>query len=283
MEQNKTFNAPDNTAVRTALWRALHVQADAKPLILEDEIGLKLIAPPDGWQQRPDMKFTKRLRASIIARARFIEDLIIEQSQKGISQYVILGAGLDTFAQRRPDIASQLQIYEIDQPETLAWKRQRLIELGFGVPDYLHFVPVNFETSSWWKELLNAGFDINKPAVVACTGVSLYLTKEAIISTLNQIASLATGSKLAMTFYLPIELLEKEDQPMQEIAEKGAKETGTPFISFFTSDEILAMANDAGFKDVKTISTKDMEELYFKDRTDELIPSSGEIFLLATT
>ena len=134
MEQIKKIKEPDNTAVRTALWGALHVQADAEPHIIEDEIGLKLIAPPDDWQQRPDMKYTKRLRASIVARARFVEDLIIEQTKKGISQYVILGAGLNTFAQRRPDIASKLKIFEIDQPDTLAWKRQRLIELGFSVP-----------------------------------------------------------------------------------------------------------------------------------------------------
>ena len=219
MEQDQKIAEPDNTAVRTALWRALHVQLDAKPPIFEDEIGLKLVAPPDDWQQRPDMKYTKRLRASIIARSRFIEDLIIEQNKKGIGQYVILGAGLDTFAQRRPGIASKLQIYEIDQPGTLIWKEQRLTELGFGIPEYLHFVPVNFEASSWWERLLKAGFDIFKPAVVACTGVSLYLTKEAIIATLNQIATLARGSKLAMTFYLPIELLDEEDKPMQEIAE----------------------------------------------------------------
>ncbi|HYJ63106.1 MAG TPA: class I SAM-dependent methyltransferase [Parafilimonas sp.] len=283
MEQNKKIKEPDNTAVRTALWRAMHLQADAKPYIIEDEIGLKLIAPLDDWQQRPDIKFTKRLRASIIARARFIEDLIIEQSKQGIKQYVILGAGLDTFAQRKPDIASKLQIYEIDQPDTLAWKQQRLIELDFRIPKYLHFVPVNFETSSWWEQLLKAGFDINNPAVFACTGVSLYLTKEAIVATLNQIAKLASGSKLAITFYLPIELLDEEDKPMQEMAEKGARKSGTPFVSFFKPGEILAMAHNAGFKEVKTISTKDMEELYFKNRSDNLSPASGEIFLLATT
>ena len=263
MQLNKKITEPDNTAVRTALWRALHVQVDAKPHILEDEIGLKLIAPPHDWQQRPDMKFTKRLRASIIARARFIEDLIIEQSKQGIGQYVILGAGLDTFAQRRPGIASKLQIYEIDQPVTLAWKQQRLIELGFGIPDYLHFVPVNFETSSWWEQLLKAGFDTSKPAVVACTGVTLYLTKDAIVSTLHQIATIVPGSKLAMTFYLPMELLDEEDKPLQEMAEKGAREAGTPFVSFFAPDEILTLAHEAGFKEAKTISTKDMEQYYF--------------------
>ncbi len=295
-EQNKKIKEPDNTAVRTALWRALHIQADAKPHIFEDEIGLKLVAPPDDWQQRPDMKYTKRLRASIVARARFIEDLIIEQSKQGVSQYVILGAGLDSFAQRRQDLASpkdgsrKLHIFEIDRPETLTWKQQRLIELGFGVPEYLHFVPVDFsqsgrypQNSFWWEQLLIAGFDAGKPAFVACTGVSLYLTKEAIISTLNQIAALALGSKLAMTFYLPMCLLEEEDKAMQEIAEKGARDAGTPMISFFTTEEIFSLANEAGFIDIRTISTKDMVQNYFKKRTDNLLPASGEVFLIAAT
>jgi len=277
------MNNPDNTAVRTALWRALHLQVDAKPYIIEDEVGLKLVAPEDGWQERPDMKYTKRLRASTVARARFVEDLIIEQSHKGIDQYIILGAGLDTFAQRRSDVSSKLQIYEIDQPDTLAWKQQRLTGLGLGVPDNLHFVPVDFEVSSWWEQLLKAGFDTNKPAVIACTGVSLYLTKEAIIDTLKQIATLAAESTLAMTFYLPIALLDDEDKPMQEMAEKGARASGTPFVSFFAPDEILDMAKNAGFKSSKTISTRDMEQSYFKDRTDGLLPASGEVFLVATT
>lgn len=285
METNKKTAEPDNTAVRTALWRALHLQTDAKPFILEDEVGLKLVAPDEGWQQRPDMhpEFTKRLRASILARARFIEDLIIEQSGKGITQYVILGAGLDTFAQRRPDIAAKLQVFEIDQPDTQTWKQERLIETGFGLPKWLHFVSVDFEISSWWEQLLNAGFDQNKPAVIVCTGVSLYLTKDAITSTLRQLTALAPGSTLAMTFYLPIDLLDEVDKPLQLIAEKGAKEAGTPFISFFNPDEILALANKAGFKQAKTVSTKNLEKTYFSNRTDNFVPASGEVFLLAQT
>ena len=284
MEQNKKITEPDNTAVRTALWRAMHLQVDANPHIFEDETGLKLIAPDHGWQQRPDMhpEFTKRLRASIVARARFIEDLIIEQSKQGISQYVILGAGLDTFAQRRPNIASKLQVYEIDQHDTQTWKSQRLIELGLGIPKWLHFVSVNFETSSWWEPLLKAGFDINKPAIIACTGVTLYLTKDAITSMLNQIATLAPGSKLAMTFYLPMELLDEEDKPLQQIAENGARAAGTPFISFFTPNQILGLANEAGFKNIETVSTSDLAKRYFVGRTDNLSPASGEEFLVAT-
>src|SRR6185312_6940038 len=153
---------PDSTAVRTALWRALHVEIDPPPHVFEDLVGLQLAAPPAGWQARPDMhpQWTAPFRASIVARARFIEDLIAEQAGRGVGQVVILGAGLDTFAQRRPELASRLQVFEIDRPEPQAWKRQRLIALGFGVPDGLHLVPVDFEAGdAWWDKLGSSGFD----------------------------------------------------------------------------------------------------------------------------
>src|SRR6266478_5485626 len=133
--------APDNTAVRVALWRALHVEVDSPPHVLEDEVGLKLAAPDDAWRSRPDMSpFTRPFRASIVARARFIEDLVAEQAAHGVEQYVILGAGLDTFAQRRPELASHLLVFEIDRPGPQAWKRQRLIDLGLGIPSFLRLV-----------------------------------------------------------------------------------------------------------------------------------------------
>src|SRR2546428_8415754 len=135
----KRTAAPDSTAMRVALWRAMHVQVDSPPHVLEDEIGLRLAAPDDGWRRRPDMdpQATSGYRAAIVARARFIEDLVTEQAGHGVAQYVILGAGLDTFAQRRPEIASGLRVFEVDQPGPQAWKRQRLIELGFGIPEWL--------------------------------------------------------------------------------------------------------------------------------------------------
>ena len=99
---DKNVEEPDNTAVRTALWRALHLEVDSPPHVFDDDVGLKLVAPDDGWQNRPDMSpFTRPFRASIVARARFIEDLVVEQVAHGVGQYVILGAGLDTFAQRQ--------------------------------------------------------------------------------------------------------------------------------------------------------------------------------------
>ncbi len=261
------------------------MQLEAKPHIFVDEVGLKLMEPEKDWQQRPDMhpEFTKRLRASIVARARFIEDLIAEKSRSGITQYVILGAGLDTFSQRRINIASKLQVYEIDQPATQQWKQQRLLKLGFGIPDWLHFVSVDIEKALWWEQIIKAGFDIRIPALVSCTGVTLYLTRHAINLTLQKLAALAPGSLLAITFYLPLELMNEVDKTLQQIAMKGAKEAGTPMISFFTTDEMLELAYNAGFKEAKTISTKEMEQLYFSGRTDNFSPASGEVFLLAST
>ena len=243
--------AADGTAVRVALWRAMHVQVDPPPHVLDDEIGLQLAAPDDGWRRRPDMDpaGTSRFRAAIVARARFIEDLVTEQADRGVGQYVILGAGLDTFAQRRPEIASRLRVFEVDQPGPQAWKRRRLIELGFGVPEWLRLVPVDFEAGgSWWEQLAAAGFEPGQPAVVVSTGVTMYLTKDANAATLRQIAGLAPGSTLAMTFLLPTELLDDADRPGFEAAEKGARAAGTPFISFYTPDEMLALAREAGFR-----------------------------------
>ena len=195
--------APDSTAARVALWRALHVEADAPPHVLDDRIGLRLLDPPPDWRERGDMDpgFTRPFRASIVARARFIEDLVAQQAALGTDQYVILGAGLDSFAQRRPELASRLRIYEIDRPGPQAWKRRRLQELGFGLPEGLRFVPVDFEAgASWRDELAAAGFDPKRPAVVASTGVSMYLSREANRATLREVASFAPGTRFAMSF-----------------------------------------------------------------------------------
>lgn len=280
-------HAPDSTAVRVALWRAMHMQLDAPPLVFEDDVGLELAAVDPHWRDRPDMdpQFTRPFRASIVARARFVEDLVVEQAARGVAQYVILGAGLDSFAQRRPRIASRLQVFEIDRPAPQAWKRQRLAELGYGVPDWLHLVPVDFETgASWWRELLAAGFDAGKPAVVVSTGVSMYLTRDANAATLRQAATLAAGSTFAMTFLLPLERAHPGERKGLQAASQGARASGTPFISFFTPAEMLALAREAGIKAARHVSADELTRRYFSGRTDGLRPpANAEEFLVATT
>ncbi len=276
---------PDSTAERVALWRAMHVLVDAPPHVLEDEVGLRLVSPGGDWRSRPDMdpQWTGPFRAGMVARSRFVEDLVADSATAGVAQYVMLGAGLDTFAQRRPDLASQLRVYEIDRPGPQAWKRERLAALGYGEPGWLHFVPVDFESGgSWWDALTAAGFDAQQPSVVASTGVSMYLTKHATASTLRQAAMLPAGSTLAMTFLLPTELLDDADRPGFQAAQEGARRSGTPFISLYAPDEMLALAHDAGFPRVEHISSHDLSARYFADRADGLHPSSGEDFLVAS-
>jgi methyltransferase (TIGR00027 family) len=278
---------PDSSAVRTALWRAMHVLVDASPHVLEDEIGLELAAPDAGWRDRPDMdpEATRLFRASIVARARFIEDLVEEQIGLGVRQYVILGAGLDTFAQRRPDIASQLEIFEVDQPVHQEWKRRRLLDLGFGVPEWLHIVPVDFEAGqSWLEQLATVGFQADQPAVVVSTGVTMYLTKDANAAALRQVATLAHGSTFATTFILPFELADPEVRPGLEMSEKGARASGTPFLSNFTPDEFVAMASQAGFRSVQHVSSATLAQRYFEGRTDGFRPPDhAEELLIAST
>ena len=215
-----------------------------------------------------DPEGTKWFRAGIVARARFIEDVVTEQANRGVAQYVILGAGLDTFAQRRPEIASRLRVFEVDQPGPQAWKRRRLDELGLGVPEWLRLVPVDFEGGgSWWEQLVAAGFEPDRRAVVVSTGVTLYLSKEANAATLRQIAQLAPGSTLATTFLLPSELFDDVLRPGLEVAEKGARAAGTPFISFYKPDEMMASALEAGFHEAQHASAPVLNERYFADRS----------------
>ena len=169
------------------------MQADAPPHVLEDEIGLRLIDPPDDWHHRGDMHLeaTKGFRASIVARARFIEELVAEQADDGVSQYVILGAGLDTFAQRRPELAARLHVFEVDEPGPASLERHDVSsKLGYGVPDWpARSFPSTLNPIA--RGSINSrtfGFDVTQPTIVSSTGVTMYLSEEADERALRQLA-----------------------------------------------------------------------------------------------
>ncbi len=261
------------------------MELDPEPHVFKDEVGAELVGE-EGWRNRPDMDpaFSKPMRASVVGRARFVEDLVEREAEKGIPQYVILGAGLDTFAQRKPGLASRLQVFEVDQPGPQAWKRKRLSELGIKTPDSLRFVPVDFEAGQSWRERLVAvGFDERKPAVIVSTGVSMYLTKEANLTTLRQAAGLAPGSTLAMTFMLSLDRLGAEERSTMEFVMGKAKASGTPFLSLFSPHEITALAGQAGFKCATHVSGEDIRRRYFAGRADGLDAGDAEAFLVAET
>jgi methyltransferase (TIGR00027 family) len=283
--QKSYIQGPEHTAVRVALWRALHVEVDAPPHVLKDQVGSQIVGE-ENWRARPDMglDFSKPMRASIVGRARFIEDLVLQKVQEGVTQYVILGAGLDTFAQRHPELGSQLEIFEVDQPGPQAWKQKRLFDLNLAQPKHLHFVPVDFEAGqSWLKQLIANGFKKDKSAVFVSTGVSMYLTQEANQATFSQIAKLASGSTFAMTFMLALDYLLAQERSIMEFVMKKAAESGTPFLSLYPPDEILKMAQTAGFKSAQYISADDIYVKYFSNRTDGLRAGQAEAFVVAST
>jgi methyltransferase (TIGR00027 family) len=269
---------PDQTAVRTALWRALHVELDAPPHILVDDLALRLADPPAGWRDRGDMhpEGTRPFRASIVARARYVEDLVVSS---GVEQYVILGAGLDTFVQRRRDV--RVRVFEIDRPEPQAWKRARLAQLGLPAPE---FVPVDFEQNQSWRDaLVTAGFDRTRPTLVAATGLTMYLTHDANAALFREVAELAPATTFAATFLLPLEMADPAVRPGLERAAQGASASGTPFISFFRPPEIVALARGAGFTRAHHISADALAARYFANRADGLRPPSNAEELLVAT
>ena len=274
---------PDSSAVRTALWRALHVQLDDPPHLLDDEIGLALVAPEGDWRKRPDMhpSGTSPFRAAIVARTRFVEDLLVERGHRSVHP----PRGRTRHVRPAPPPGSpQVTVFEIDQPGPQAWKRKRLSELGYGVPDRLRLVPVDFEADDdWWQALIDAGLDETARAVVSSSGVSMYITKAATAATLRRLATMSPGSIVAMTFMLPLELVDEADRPGLEGAARGARASGTPWISFYTPDEIVALAHEAGFADVRYVSTAELAEPYLAGRTDGLRAAGGEGILVART
>lgn len=273
-------DGPESSAARIALWRANHVRIDDPPHLIRDEIGLALLDPEPGWEDRPDLHpvGTAPYRIGVVARTRFVEDLLVDE---GIGQFVLLGAGLDTFAQRHAELADRVEVFEVDQAGPQAWKRRRLEELGYGVPTHLHFVGVDFESDGdWWARLVDAGFAPGRPALVSSSGVSMYLTDEANTATLRRLAGLAPGSVVAMSFLVPFDLVADDERPTIEGAARGAEAAGTPWLSFYRPDEIVGLAADAGFADATCVSTVEITERY---RPEGPRASSGEYLLVART
>ena len=238
----------DTTAERTALWRGLHLEEGTPPFVFADDWALQLVQPPIGWQQRPDMQFTKPIRTSMVGRARFVEDQVYKWLHKGIEQYVILGAGLYSFALRNTYPTEIIQVFEVDQPGTIHWKESRICELLGKCPAHLHLIPAFFEVASWKQALQQSSFQFTRPAVLTCTGVTLYLSQEACLQLLKDICTLKTGSIAIVSFYEPVSSLSGEDRLLLELSVKGAAASGTPMISFFTKQQVLDLASKASLK-----------------------------------
>jgi O-methyltransferase involved in polyketide biosynthesis len=165
---------------------------------------------------------------------------------------------------------------------TQQWKKRRLAELR--LPATQRFVPVDFEKGQSWLDQLSAsGFDQGSAATLVSTGVSMYLSAEANEANLREIARFAPGTTFAMTFLLPLSLLPAQERPMHEKVFERARAAGTPFRSFYRPAELLELAKTAGFQEARHVARDELVDLYFRGRTDGLIPAEGEEFLVVTT
>lgn len=268
------------TALRVAIRRAAHQIADPPP-VLDDPIAVKLVGsgyPRD--MERAMHTVARDFRAFMAARSRYAEDKLAEAVAEGVQQYVVLGAGLDTFACRNP--FQELRVFEVDFPATQEWKREILADAGVPVPESLTFVPLDFERKTLADGLREAGFADAKPAFFSWLGVVPYLTLLAFRATLLTIAQLAAPTALSLDYAFPPETLTPKRRAIFDRLAGRVKAAGEPFRLFFTPDQMDSELRRAGFQRSEQIDYNDLNALYFKARADGLKLSPVGIGMLAT-
>jgi methyltransferase (TIGR00027 family) len=256
----------------TAVARALH-REDPPPWVLDDPLALPLAGDQGSElarQLRSNMK-TDELGSFtrwVCVRARLTEDVVEQASRLGVNQFVILGAGLDSFAYRRHDLVDRLRIFEVDHPGSQEWKRHRLHELGIQRPNSLVYVPVDFERQTLRQGLASAGFDFAAQAVFSWIGVNVYLTLEAIRTTLATVASCAAGTQIVLTYDVPRAELSELGLRVQKALAGSASAVGEPFMTWFSESEIERLLHESGFVEVVHFGADEARRTYFPDRDD---------------
>ncbi len=251
--------------------RAAHQIYDAKPLVFDDPIAVPILGDTYAEEvrrtpTRPDRPFSVSLRAFLVARSRYAEDNLARAVAHGVSQYVLLGAGLDTFAHRNS--YPGLRVFEVDHPATQLWKRELLETGGIAAPDRLTYAPVDFERESLPEQLAAAGFDANAPSFFAWLGVVPYLTPAAFRTTLEFIAAQPQGSGLVLDYGQPRHVLPMLEQLAHDSLASRVALAGEPFQLFFTPEEIAVELS--GFREIEDLGTGEINTRYFAGRSDSL-------------
>jgi len=267
-----------STAFGTLYMRAVHQLLDAHPLILDDPAALMLLGEDAVRRIKKSHKHhrtleARALRAHVILRSRFTEDRLAEAVERGIVQYVILGAGFDTFAFRQPVWARNLKIFEIDQSATQAQKCARLSEAGMAVPSNLRFADIDFERESLREGLIRNGVSMTRPTFFSWLGVTMYIQEEAIDAVLRTVAGFQEQSEIVFTFTQPPDLLSGTESKFHSSLSKVVTDAGEPFVSYFTLSAIEGKLRDAGFKNIAFLSNEEAEKRYFCKRPPDLFIS----------
>ncbi|HEY3935629.1 MAG TPA: class I SAM-dependent methyltransferase [Gemmatimonadales bacterium] len=279
---------PSRTALGAAARRAMHRLLD-DPLILDDPLALAIL-PPEGVERvRRETtgrraRGSSRLRGFLAARSRVAEDWLASVAARGVDQYVILGAGLDTFAYRSHDRFPSLRVFEVDHPATQAWKRERLVAGEIAIPGSVVFVPVDFTSDSLMASLVRAGFDPARPACFAWLGVTMYLHQPDVMATLSAIAGCASGTSVVFDYMV-------SDSHLSLLARwfvgRGARRVarhGEPWVGRFDPPVLAAALHRVGFGTVTDLGPDDLYRRFFQDRTDGLrIGPVGHVVIAEAT
>jgi len=271
-------NTHSRTAELTAMIRAWHLLYDERPLILEDPIAIDLLSPElrqhclNPGEHVPGQGGST---AVVLGRARYAEDKLEEAVRSGTSQYVMLGAGGDSFALRRPGLMEKIRAYEIDQPATQEWKRGRLEERNYELPASLEFVPADLEHETVLDALNRSSFKRDQRVFFSWLGTTMYLTPEAIFRTLQSLArALVPGSEIVFDYRVKAEFIDPAEVDFVLAGDKATAQMGEPKRSFFNPhtfpDEIKAV----GFDMVENLSPEQLTQRYFAGRKDEMRPTT---------
>lgn len=267
-------NTPSHTAKRVALRRAAHQVLD-HPRVFEDPLALRIVGAPNGsgveflHDEREQTRFARSMRAFMAVRSRVAEDELARAVERGVTQYVVLGAGLDTFAYRNP-FGDRLHVFEVDYPATQAWKREQLRQGGIPEPSWLTYVPVDFEHQTAIDALTRAGMNRDEPAFFAWLGVTMYLEETTVWSVLKAITSFPKGGGVIFDYaVLPEILAPQAQQVFSELSRRVAR-GGEPWITFFDPKVLSTMLHAAGFSSLNDMGSEALNEAYFQGREDGL-------------
>jgi methyltransferase (TIGR00027 family) len=260
------------TAHRVAIRRAAHQLLD-NPKVLDDPLALRIIGSEAANDLLSNPKehhaFSRAFRAFMAARSRYAEDELARAVARGVRQYVVLGAGLDTFAYRNPHRG--LRVFEVDHPSTQAWKREQLLAADIKIPPSLTFVPIDFEKQTLASRLEHSGLDANSAAFFSWLGVTPYLTREACMTTLSFIAGMPAGSGVVFDFAVDPALLNPGQKQALDALSKRVAAAGEPFQLFFDPNKLQDELKRLGFHRTEFLQGKDLNARYFNDRADGLL------------
>ena len=281
-----TANEPSNTAMTAAAARAAHLVVDDPPYIFADALATAVLGERAyeliGYHRKqPRHPILSAARAQVICRSRYAEDRFAAAAAAGIRQYVLLGAGLDTFAYRS-SLAGQVSVFEVDHAATQSWKRAALAVAGIEVPPGVAFVAAGLGTGELTDALAAGGFDFGQPAVISWLGVIMYLDRAAVAVTLAALAGCAPGTELIADYILSSELRDEAGNQYAELIGPAAAHRGEPWQSFFTPDEMAALLAEHGFELADNIRQRHTVPRAMWQRTDSLRPIELSAIVRAT-